>query len=382
MVIWFEWDGIVCSWRGKITKACNLFASTPASLTIFFHSVHFNISDSGKYCLTGGADRTVRLWNPLRIDPAYPPPSGALPLPPPPPGHYGPGTSSVLDPDDISMEGLARALPIQTYSNGYTHPITAIALDPSSKTLAAGSNKTMVITDVVTQQVKRRFQGHAGRINAVAISNNCETYLSASYDGTVKIWDGRSNSYEPIMTLQDAKDSVTDIHVVQNNVSSGNTKGVSSNNTAIIRTASVDGFVRTYDIRRGSLFADKCDSSITSMAPTYDGQCLAINCLDGTIRLMELDTGELLNTYSSSHVAGQYGLKCCMTADDATLVTGSEDGRAVLYDIGRGTCVQTLEGHTRPTCSIAAHPKQDAASVIITASMTGLQLSGLTTRVS
>jgi len=267
------------------------------------------------------------------------------------------------------MESLARALPIQTYSNGYTHPISAIALDPaSSTTLAAASNKTMVITDVVTQQVKRRFQGHSGRVNAVAISNDSETYLSASYDGTVKIWDGRSNSYEPIMTLQDAKDSVSDVHVVQD---CANGKKGSSNVTAIIRTASVDGFVRTYDIRRGSLAADDCGSAITGIAPTRDGQCLAISCLDGTIRLMELDTGELLNTYTSAHVAGQYGLQCCMTADDATLVSGSEDGRAVLYDIVRGTCVQSLEGHTRPTCSIAAHPKRDATSVLITASYDG-----------
>jgi hypothetical protein len=45
--------------------------------------------------------------------------------------------------------------------------------------------------DVVTKQVKRRFQGHVGCINAVAISDKSETYLSASYDATVRR-DGRS----------------------------------------------------------------------------------------------------------------------------------------------------------------------------------------------
>jgi len=314
-------------------------------------------SASGKYCLTGGHDRTVRLWNPLRMDPAFPPPPA---LPP---------ASEETDPDAVPLEGLARALPIQTYGTGYSHPISSLVLDPSSTTLAAASNKTLVITDVVTQQVKRRYQGHAGRINAVSISNGCETYLSASYDATVKIWDGRSNSWEPIMTLQDAKDSVTDLHVVQDPVDPNNKKGQA--NTALIRTASVDGVVRTYDLRRGNLSSDNCGSAITSMTPTHDGHCLAISCLDGAVRLMELDTGELLNTYTSGHVAGQYGLQCCMTADDATLVTGSEDGRAVLYDIVRGTCVQTLEGHARPTCAIAAHPKRDNASVLITASYDG-----------
>ena len=331
---------------------------------MFSFSIGFKIAN-GKYCWTGGHDRTVRLWNPLRIDPAFPPPMGNLPPPP----HTG--NHQQFDPDDIPMEDLARALPIQSYSNGFTHSISSMALDSSSTTLAAACNKSLVITDVITQQVKRKFQGcHTGPINAVALSSGCETFLSASYDRTVKIWDGRSNAFEPIMTLQDAKDSVTDMHVVQTNVTPSKT-GISPSNTALIRTSSVDGVVRTYDLRKGKMTEDNCESAITSMAPTHDGQCLAINCLDGTLRLMELETGELLNTYTGAHSAGQYGLKCCVTADDATVVTGSEDGRAVLYDIVRGTSVQTLQGHTLPTCAIAAHPKRNLTSVMVTASYDG-----------
>jgi mitogen-activated protein kinase organizer 1 len=334
---------------------------------------------NGKYCLTGGHDRTVRLWNPLRIDPAFPPP--ATPLPPLPRQDLQGGTCTCTT---SSIDSLARALPIQTYSNGYTHPISAIAMDDKSTSLAAASNKTLVITDLVTQQVKRRFQGHAGRINAVAISDASETYLSASYDGTVKIWDGRSHTSEPIMTLAEAKDSVTDLLILQqqhqqqqdngSNKRSNNNNKISKNqqdNTAFIRTASVDGIVRTYDIRKGNLAADDCGSPITGMAPTYDGQCLAIHCLDGHIRLMELDSGALLNTYTGSHKAGQYGLQCAMTANDATLVSGSEDGNVVLYDIVRGTPVQVLQGHSKPTCSVATHPKRDYSSVVVTTSYDG-----------
>jgi mitogen-activated protein kinase organizer 1 len=353
---------------------------------------------NGKYCLTGGHDRTVRLWNPLRIDPAFPPPANPLP---PLPGQY----QDEHDSTSSSLESLARALPIQTYSQGYTHPISAIATNDnnnnnnykSTTTLAAASNKTLIITDMVTQQVQRRFHGHTGRINAVAISEACETYLSASYDGTVKVWDGRSHTNEPIMTLSEAKDSVTDLLVLQqqdhdnntsNQRSSSNKKHpqvYSSTSTALIRTASVDGMVRTYDIRKGNLAADDCGSPITGMASSWDNQCLAINCLDGSIRLMELDSGILLHTYTGSHKAGHYGLACAMTADDTTLVTGSEDGNAVLYDIMMGgvrqqrgsrqgttnKAVQILQGHTRPTCSIATHPKRDHASVVITASYDG-----------
>jgi len=164
---------------------------------------------------------------------------------------------------------------------------------------------------------------------------------------------------------------VTDVHVVVQR-GGGQGGGGSSNapvRQAMIRTSSVDGVVRTYDLRKGVLQCDDNHSPITSMAPTIDGQCLATSCLDGCIRLMELDTGELLNTYSSDHVAGQYGLECCVTADDATIVSGSEDGRAVLYDLVRATKVQSLEGHTKPVCSVAAHPKLSHA--LVTASYDG-----------
>lgn len=286
----------------------------------------------------------MRLWNPARLDPAFPPSTATLPS-----SHTA-----------IPQESLPRALPIQVYADGITHPVSAVFVDVDASTLATASDKTLVLTDVVTQRVKRRFQGHVGKINAVANSLSAETWLSASYDATVRIWDGRS-SYTPIQILKDAKDSVTDVHVVQNNEES----------QSIIRTASVDGIVRSYDLRKGVIHCDDVKSPITGMTPTRDGQCLVISCLDGCIRLMELESGQLLNTYKSSHVAGRYGLQCCVTADDSTIVSGSEDGSAVLYDVVRATCVQKLTGHVKPVCSVAVHPLRAKTHAIITASYDG-----------
>jgi len=60
-----------------------------------------------------------------------------------------------------------------------------------------------------------------------------DIYASASYDATVRLWDARSRSKEPLMILEDAKDAVTC-------VSSGN----SALGDAQIITSSVDGKVR------------------------------------------------------------------------------------------------------------------------------------------
>lgn len=188
-------------------------------------------------------------------------------------------------------------------------------------------------------------------INAVAAAKHAEAYLSASYDGTVAIWDGRSSDTRPIQVLKEAKDSVTDVVVVQNE-------------DCIIRTSSVDGFIRTYDLRKGLVHADDCGSPITSMALTKDGECLAVSCLDGTIRLLQ--DGELLNTFTG-HKAGNYALQVGILANDSTIISASEDGTCILSDLVQATRVQALEvSPGRPACSIATHPK--ISSVVITAS--------------
>ena len=309
----------------------------------------------------------MRLWNPSRLDPAFPPPRTSTTSA----TTTTTTTTNNNNTDDILLENLPRALPIQEYTDGLTHAVAAIAINDESTLLATACDKTLVLTDVVTQQTKRRLTGqHSHRINAVAMSQHAHTIATASYDATVKIWDGRSNSYQPIQTLSEAKDSVTAVHMVTND--------------ALIRTASVDGVMRTYDLREGVIRCDDVGSPITSMALTKDSQCLAVSCLDGTIRLVEVSSGELLNTYHSYHTAGQYGLQCCVSADDATILTGSEDGMTVLYDLVQANCVQCLvmgtapipvntskneQTSNKPTCAIAAHPLQ--SHVCVTANYDG-----------
>ena len=86
-----------------------------------------------------------------------------------------------------------------------------------------------------------QFQGHHLKINSISFNEDSSVLASGSDDKTVRLWDMRAReSRYPIQILEDAKDSIGSVCI----------KG------ATIAVGSVDGNVRIYDIRKGSMAAD------------------------------------------------------------------------------------------------------------------------------
>jgi mitogen-activated protein kinase organizer 1 len=63
---------------------------------------------------------------------------------------------------------------------------------------------------------------------------------AGSFDATVRLWDLRAQNRQAIQILDEARDAIQTIHVGHSYIISG----------------SVDGHVRTYDLRKGELRAD------------------------------------------------------------------------------------------------------------------------------
>lgn len=86
----------------------------------------------------------------------------------------------------------------------------------------------------------RKFRGHDSKVNCIRFNQDSGILVTGSYDKTVKIWDCKSNSWDPIQVLDHAKDSINSVFVSKDE----------------ILAASVDGSVRTYDIRHGVMTCD------------------------------------------------------------------------------------------------------------------------------
>ncbi len=327
------------------------------------HIIRFTCD--GNYCLTGGNDRTVRLWNPTRVDPAYRPPlSNKLSSQ----EYYARQYSQSYGGGENVQEDLPSALPMQTYSEGHVHPVHALTTNSSSTILLSSSDKTLIATNLVTAQQVQKWWGHTARIEYVAcLGGGSEIYASASYDATVRLWDARSKSKEPLMILDDAKDSVSCI-------SSGG-KGV-----AQIITSSVDGKIRTYDLRTGQLIAEDISHAITSFAVSNDGRSIATSCLDGIIRLFDkynsnhrIDARKkVFQKFHSYHKSGNYKLECAFSSNDEYVLSGSECGAVVVYPVqGSMEGGRVLRRHTAPTCSVTCCPQSSRPWLIASASYDG-----------
>lgn len=290
------------------------------------HAVAYSASP-GTYILTGSADRSIRLYNPF--------PSTSVP---------GETNNNINKNKNQLPPPIPQGRLIQTYAaHGYEVLGLAVAAD-NQRFVSCGGDRAVFLWDVATAQTLRRFganppHGHtARRVNCVAYAGDADSLVvSGGFDTTVRLWDVRASSPQPVQVLDDARDAVTSVVVRGAEVVAG----------------SVDGRVRSYDVRMGTRTTDVLGASVTSVALTRDGRAALVATLDSKLRLMDRDSGACLRAYADVGrrnedlrvqavlgggekyvVAGDE-----MAADDNTTSSGDGQGRIWAWDLLTGRLV-------------------------------------------
>ncbi|KAH7332497.1 hypothetical protein KP509_20G090900 [Ceratopteris richardii] len=155
----------------------------------------------------------------------------------------------------------------------------------------------------------------------------------------------------PFSKCRACPDSVTSVVVTETEILGG----------------SVDGTVRTFDIRLGREIVDNLGQSITSIFLSNDKKCILAGCLDSTLRLIERFSGDLLQEYKG-HSCKSYKLDSCLTNTDAHVVSGSEDGKILFWDLVDASVVSSAKAHASVVTSVNYHPIENC---MITSSVDG-----------
>ncbi|CAF1427397.1 unnamed protein product [Rotaria sordida] len=263
--------------------------------------VRYNID--GNYCLTSGSDRTIKLWKP------------------------------------------DSSLAIKTYTGHSQEVLDVHSSYDNSRLCSGGGDKRVLYIDVMSGKIMKKYQAHAGRVQAVRFNEEASIIFSASIDGTVKIWDIKSREYDPIQVLDDAKDSVTSLSLGNNE----------------LLTSSLDQRVRIYDIRYGKLYEDYIGHNLTYINISHDQQCFLVGTLSSQIMLFDKINGKLLQTFVD-YTNNTYMIENALSNDDQYIYSGSENGRLICWNLltAKQICSIEHESDNRKSVNtLTHHPKED-----------------------
>lgn len=99
-----------------------------------------------------------------------------------------------------------------------------------------------------------------------------------------------------------------------------------------------------------------------------DCQFYLASLTGSTIKLVDLPTGKILNTFTA-HKQDKYRLESTLTHDESIVISGSEDSSIYFWDLVSGEIVNKLNGHGGAVVSLSAHPKEN--KILLSASADG-----------
>jgi mitogen-activated protein kinase organizer 1 len=116
-----------------------------------------------------------------------------------------------------------------------------------------------------------------------------------------------------------------------------------------ILSGSIDGRVRSYDIRMGRVTVDVVSAPVTSLDISKDGKTILVGCLDGRIRMMDRTDGTCLRTFppegnSEAYKNDSLRLKSCFAINESIVLSGSEnDGKVRGWDVMSSKSIGSVE---------------------------------------
>lgn len=178
-------------------------------------------------------------------------------------------------------------------------------------------------------------KGHKEAIQAIAITSDGRCCVSASDDGTLRVWD---------LVLGDC------IHILEGLKSLVRTVAITPDGKYCVG-GSGEGVLRIWDIQTGKclhVLEDHKDSApyyfkyIDAIAITPDGNQCVSACADTTLRIWDIQSGKCLHVLEG-HTEDVYTV--VIAPDGERCVSGSQDETLRIWDMRSGECLHILKGH-------------------------------------
>jgi WD40 repeat protein len=209
---------------------------------------------------------------------------------------------------------------------GHSQEILGLALTPDSRWVVSASlDGTLKVWDLETGLCSRTLRGHSDWVYGVAITPDSMWAVSGSRSKTLKVWDLETG--QCLRTLHGHSDSVFDIAVLPDG-----RRAVS---------ASCDATLKIWDLKTGQCLStlEGHTGPVECVAVTPDGK-QAVSASEKTLRVWDMETCLCLRTMEG-HSGNVNGI--AVTPDGKQAVSASRDKTLKVWDLGTGLCLQTIE---------------------------------------
>jgi WD40 repeat protein len=240
-------------------------------------------------------------------------------------------------------QSVSRALAYSATSSLSDDPERAILLgiDAVEATRAAGEAPVANAVDVLhrailSSQVRLTLHGHSAGVNAATFSADNKLIATASYDGTVKLWDAVSG--RELLTLRGHSKSVTDVAI--------------SSDTKILATAGDDAIIQLWDTTSGQQLLTLSNETghvdrISRVVFSPDDKHISATRGDGTATIWDAADGRRLLTLRHLPLAGQNTPEIAVTdvafsPNNKYLASAYSDGTAQIWDAATGRNIATV----------------------------------------
>jgi WD40 repeat protein len=253
------------------------------------------IAPGGTWLASGGADRTVRVWD--------------------------------------AVTGRQRAV-----LTGHNRPVRAMVLAPDGTWLASGAGRTVRVWDAVTGRERAVLTGHSGLVYALAVAPDGGWLVSGGFDGTLRVWDMATGRQRAVLTGHEGP-----VRAV----------AVAPDGTWLA-SGGADQTVRLWDVVtcRQRMVVLGHNDSVWAVAVAPDGSWLVSSSgnSDRTVRVWDAVTGR-----QRAVLAGHEGLVSgvAVAPDGSWLASSSDDGTIRLWDPAAGRQCAVLTGHEGPVSSVS-----------------------------
>ena len=157
------------------------------------------LSPDGKRLLSGGDDRTMRLWDletsaEISASASHPKPIWSVALSP-----DGKTAVSGCADGNVRVWDLGPGRAMRTFK-AHKGLVWTVAFTPDGSRVVTGGGNTffgnksdqptsLVLWDLATGAEVRRFEGHTRDVRRAIVSRDGTRLLSASFDGSARLWD-------------------------------------------------------------------------------------------------------------------------------------------------------------------------------------------------